>query len=284
METERVREIASQLDQKVLDFLSKESTLRSASGQLSGAWRGGRSERFLSNLRALLGNYETQVQHLQDLALRVSREVNEWEEVAGKFGSGSTGSNPVFPTTPGGSSQSQPVNNDPFKSIIDVITTPEMKLGKDGANVLIGVLRIDNPVIGGILKWAGPAISVVSGLTFFKDLVNEDMQKYSTDAEREAAVIVDLLFAAAIQGIKLATTAAGLEMVVDGLKCALLGFFVGPALVTAALGVVVWGGGWAVSELLKATISNDSIRDSIIQFVAKGLSQQAPALQSAPVA
>jgi len=224
------------------------------------------------------------LQSLEGLAARVSREVDEWEEVGGKFGSGSTGSNPVFPTTPGGSAQPQPIYNDPFKSIIDVIANPEMKLGKDGAKVLVDVLRIDNPVIGGILKWAGPIISVVSGLTFFKDLVNEDMQKYSTDAERAAAVIVDLLFAAAIQGIKMATTAAGLVMVVDGLKCALLGFFVGPALVTAALGVVVWGGGWAVSELLKATISNESIWDSIIQLGAKGLSPQAPALQSAPLA
>jgi uncharacterized protein YukE len=79
METEQVRQIARQLDQKALDLLSKASMLSSISGRLSVAWQGGRSESYVNTLRSLIRKYESQIQQLQDLALRVYREVDEWE-------------------------------------------------------------------------------------------------------------------------------------------------------------------------------------------------------------
>jgi len=79
METEQVRNVARQLDQWAANLLSSGAALRSTSGRLSIAWQGGRSESFLSNFRTLMRNYEMQVQQLQNLALRVSREVDEWQ-------------------------------------------------------------------------------------------------------------------------------------------------------------------------------------------------------------
>lgn len=185
------------------------------------------------------------------------------------------------PSIPGVPIQPQPGNNDPFEPIIDLITGPEVKIGLKIGEVLDKILS-ENPIWAKIFGGAGDVLSILSSSKLYYDLFSEDIQKYSTLAEQEAAFIVDALFTLAIFELKSVTAAAGTVLIVDGLKCALLGFFVGPALVTAALGVVTWGGGWAAAEGIKAVISNDSIRDAIIQSVAKGLSQQTPALQSVP--
>lgn len=80
METERVRQIARQMTQAAADMLSKESSPRSASGTLSIAWQGGEADDFHRKLGVFLKDCDSHVQQLQDLALRLSREVDEWEE------------------------------------------------------------------------------------------------------------------------------------------------------------------------------------------------------------
>lgn len=282
METDEVRYVASLLNQKVDDLLDLENSLKNAGSKASSAWSGGKKPtRFHNDFKTLRNSIKNKIAELDTLAVRLNREVNEWEEADSRFGLAG-GSKLIIPpvTPPSGAVMPSP-GGGVFDQIIDGITSPGTKVGKDVLTILNGVL-INNPALGVILKWAGPIISVISGLAFYNDLLTEDLGKYSTAEEKAAAIIVDLLFTIAIQAIKMATTAAGLVMVVDGLKCALLGFFVGPALITAALGVVVWGGGWAVSELIKAGISNDNIRDSIIQAVAKGLKQPSVTPQAIP--
>ncbi len=80
METERVRQTARQLDQWAATMLLHSHTLRSSAGRLSVAWQGGRrSERFHQEYQALVRKLEQQIQELHTLALRVLREVEEWE-------------------------------------------------------------------------------------------------------------------------------------------------------------------------------------------------------------
>ena len=81
MEIERVRELARQMDQKALELPSKESNLRPASGRLSIAWHSPRADRLQNNFHTLIRYCEAQAQELQNLALHLSREVDEWEAV-----------------------------------------------------------------------------------------------------------------------------------------------------------------------------------------------------------
>lgn len=79
MDTERVREVARQMSQSAADMLSKGDTLRTMSGALSAAWQGGRSEEVLREYNAFLRAFDSRIKELQELALRLMREVDEWE-------------------------------------------------------------------------------------------------------------------------------------------------------------------------------------------------------------
>lgn len=82
METDQVRGAARQMDEWAMRMWNRERDLRATSGMLSLAWRGDRADRFLQQFRAWLGRYQTQVEELQSLALRLLREVEEWELAA----------------------------------------------------------------------------------------------------------------------------------------------------------------------------------------------------------
>jgi uncharacterized protein YukE len=84
MDTEHVRETARLLDQWAADMDSKGTGLRAALGELSGAWRSTKAESFQNNFTNWLRNYESEVEQLLNLALRVSREAEQWETIDGQ--------------------------------------------------------------------------------------------------------------------------------------------------------------------------------------------------------
>jgi uncharacterized protein YukE len=79
METERAREMALQLDRWAESLLASASSLRSAANRLSGAWEGPRAETFNGNFRTWVKGFESQAEQLQNLSLRLGREVDEWQ-------------------------------------------------------------------------------------------------------------------------------------------------------------------------------------------------------------
>jgi len=82
METERVREVAGQLERWALTLLEQEEALRGASIRLETAWQSDGAAGFLGDFRGLLSRYRTQAEELQALALRLRKEVEEWELAA----------------------------------------------------------------------------------------------------------------------------------------------------------------------------------------------------------
>ena len=81
METDRVRDIGQRMNQVGMEMLSKESLLRLASGSLSVAWQGGGADSYHRELVSIVKKMELQIEELQHLSLRVSREVDEWSQV-----------------------------------------------------------------------------------------------------------------------------------------------------------------------------------------------------------
>jgi uncharacterized protein YukE len=79
MEVERVRMTARQLDQWAASLDAYGHTLQTITNRVSMAWQGGHSDDYMRKLRTLVKNYNAQVQMFQTLALRLSREVDEWE-------------------------------------------------------------------------------------------------------------------------------------------------------------------------------------------------------------
>jgi len=79
METDEVRETARLLGVTGGELASFPSQLRGLAGDISSAWQGGGSSRYSSELRRLAEDLQREVEELQQLAGRVSNEVNEWE-------------------------------------------------------------------------------------------------------------------------------------------------------------------------------------------------------------
>lgn len=79
MKTEQIRELASQLNWCASNFSYKASSLFNVRNRLFDAWQGGGSNDFYAELNSWIIKYERKVDELQYLALRVSREVDEWE-------------------------------------------------------------------------------------------------------------------------------------------------------------------------------------------------------------
>ena len=82
METEQVREVAGQMEYQALTLLEQEEALRDASIRLETAWQSDGAAGFLGEFRSLLSRYRTQAEELQALALRLQKEVEEWELAA----------------------------------------------------------------------------------------------------------------------------------------------------------------------------------------------------------
>ncbi len=86
MQTENVRSLAQLMARQADRFMEKSESLGRICGRLSGAWMGGSgSERYLSKLRALAKKFESQSYALQQLSIRVNREVDEWAEKDAHF-------------------------------------------------------------------------------------------------------------------------------------------------------------------------------------------------------
>ena len=79
METDLARQVTNTLNQQVDELLVLENRLNSASSQAASAWYGGsKSSNFHNGLKSLLKSYRNQVSVLDDLSMRLSREVDEW--------------------------------------------------------------------------------------------------------------------------------------------------------------------------------------------------------------
>ncbi len=78
METEKVRAVAKKLDTDGALMLSSLNQTRSSASRLRFAWQGGDADEFNNDLNRLIKNIENQVVALQNLSVRVSREVDEW--------------------------------------------------------------------------------------------------------------------------------------------------------------------------------------------------------------
>lgn len=90
MKTEQVRSVARTLDLQADRILRETERLNRSASRLDGAWHGGRSGSFLSSYRGLIRRMERQGMALETLALRVQREVDQWES-ADRSGFGQAG-------------------------------------------------------------------------------------------------------------------------------------------------------------------------------------------------
>jgi len=70
------------LERWALTLLEQEEALRGASIRLEPAWQSDGAAGFLGDFRGLLSRYRTQAEELQALALRLRKEVEEWELAA----------------------------------------------------------------------------------------------------------------------------------------------------------------------------------------------------------
>lgn len=78
METEKVRAVAKKLDIDASAMLSSLGQARSSASRLRFAWQGGDADDFNNEMHRLIKSIESQVVALQNLSVRVSREVDEW--------------------------------------------------------------------------------------------------------------------------------------------------------------------------------------------------------------
>nr|MBC7245775.1 hypothetical protein [Chloroflexota bacterium] len=81
METEIVKEGAECLLHFATDLSAIVDRLSYHGRILRGAWQGGRSENFVAQFNGLIRQMNAHIQELDQLGLRVIREVNEWEQV-----------------------------------------------------------------------------------------------------------------------------------------------------------------------------------------------------------
>ncbi len=92
MDTEQVRQVANQLDQRVYDLLDMENDLQQAGAWVADAYYGGaKPESYHLDFKALLAEFKEQVQGLTDNASLLRRQVNLWEDVDSRFGRSMSG-------------------------------------------------------------------------------------------------------------------------------------------------------------------------------------------------
>lgn len=80
MDTEAIRDLARQMDLTAIEMRHQAASLEDACGRLAWIWQGGDASNFRHDFRGLLRRFQTQVDKLDELALRLSREVDEWEQ------------------------------------------------------------------------------------------------------------------------------------------------------------------------------------------------------------
>lgn len=271
METEDVRSVAHTIDLAVGDLYFKPGQLTGAANSLTGNWEGGRATYFTGELKRLAKQLEGAVIGLQKLVKDVRYEVDEWEGVATSFGPAIGVPNGVV-IAPGVGPE-QPKDSGVDYGVVQRI----VDFGDIGKEILVKGSRTylppydGNPLIN-LPSWVGGALGAaltIVDVGLIGVRIYDDMQRYSNAQERRAAVVVDLLFEGLIKALTTVASGAGAEMVRDGLAAALTGVFVGPALLTAALGGTLWLGSQVGAGLLKDWFYSPSVHDAIVKAVAQ---------------
>ncbi|MDI6770679.1 MAG: WXG100 family type VII secretion target [Anaerolineales bacterium] len=282
METEQVRQAAQRLGNIAAQMLTAASALRSTRGRLSVAWQGGRAEGYQQSLRDLIRRYENQLQGLEDLALRVSREVDEWEAADRDrpFGRwhdektlferlnadiGFVRNTATFAATAyllsrikaGTTYVGQMKYYGPqwVKKIAGVSPT----LTHSGATGLAKNIAKDAHL--GPLQWG------LAGLEY-SDKAVEDWARYEKGSEKTAALAVDASFVA----VKTVGTLAFQKLIMGTLGVAALGALAtagAPVVLVAAAGFGIWWGSGALFNLgadsLYKLSDNAGVKDAIVQ-------------------
>ena len=95
METESVHATAQQMIRSAAQLAAQLQDLQSTTQRLDMAWQSRNSEKFNAEMQGLVNRLKAQQNILTELAMRVEREANEWEEVdqRGGAGAGQAGGN-----------------------------------------------------------------------------------------------------------------------------------------------------------------------------------------------
>jgi len=261
MKTEHVEEIAQQMDWVILQMSVKPGKFRSLASQISNAWKGGGASRYVTELGQLAAQMEKHNADFQTLAKQVRSEVNEWVQADGSHDF--KVATPNYVVAAGVGPQKPKDSGVDYHPIAHIVNQGMDGIGllKEGAD--IGLDLAKSPIAKNPLFMAlGPVLDIIGGATLFWDHYTEDLIKYQNENEREAATIVDMLFALYITKLKL-----GVDIAL--IVASVMGVF------TAGVSTLVGIGAWVVTEGLswgaESFLYQDSIHDTIVKFVAKNL-------------
>jgi len=292
METEQVRQAANRLGNTAAQMLTTASTLRSTAGRLSIAWQGGRAEGYQQSLSNLIRGYENQLQSLEGLAARVSREVDEWEEAATHFGPGDNWLKTVSKVVTDISNIAGGISGG-----IDLGAKTAIILGMAGGTayggevILYGSQNLKEMaglsshlthikatnIPEHLLKQSkkiGPLEIGLAGLDF-ADRGIQDWAKYDKGSERATAIALDGLFVfAKTIGSHYAGYAAAVGVT------ALLTTVGAPVVLVGAAGMVAW---WAGSQIFNSLANGafDSVKDTLVHAGSSAIDAAASGIGSA---
>jgi len=270
MKTEHVEEVIQKMDWVVLQMSVKPSKLHSLAGSLTTAWEGGGASRYANEIRQLATRLQHVNSDLQRLGIRTRSEIAEWEQMDATHDFAVA--KPTYLVAPGEGPiqpKSTKVNYSPIiSSIVDV--------GNDAKDFLDAAHRTFLPPYNGLPtlsniqlpSWLGPALLLVD-IGVITANIYQDVTQYTNPDEQRAAFVIDLAFEVLIKLLSAAATAASIEMLRDGIGAALTGVFVVPALITAALGGVLWISSTVGASLLKTWFYSPNVHNAIVKSVAK---------------
>jgi WXG100 family type VII secretion target len=81
METEKVHALAKKLGTDGTQILANITSMQSSAASLRSTWQGGGADDFNADFGRLIKKIEGQIEDLQTLSMRLTREVDEWENV-----------------------------------------------------------------------------------------------------------------------------------------------------------------------------------------------------------
>ena len=287
MDTEQVRQIANRMRDTSSQILTVTSSMRSTAGRLSAGWQGGNADRYLQSFSNMRRGCENQVQSLEDLAARISREADEWESVDNQ-----SGFKNAFPPTgvigPGsGISTSNDTNDDGFLSTIENMLD-SAGLGADAGTIAAMILLIKQFLSEGMsaaeiakaleanpgLQAAGQlgdVLTYASGLISFISMVSDDLNHYQKPQEIAAAVIVDALFVGLVTGLSAGGDDLAIGAIGSGILESMTGAGIVAGLPSIAIGIALYAGIGIDDWLINAWFPTSSVHDSLIQMVANAL-------------
>ena len=257
METEDVRDTARRVDLTAGDLYFMPPKLRNAANSLTSSWQGGRAGQYAAELRRAAQILQRDVITLQRLSTSLRREVDEWEQADATHDF--TVALPSYSITSGeGPIQPQDTNSG-WGSVRDTIRNASyvVKAADTGIKLINGVTTSLPvfPVVGSVLAVAG-------GIALFEDLYTKDLQRYSSQDERNAARMVDAAFSLLIIALKI-----GGDVLIKSIVAALVASGVG-----AIAGIFLGLGMWLAKDILItksiAWFSDQSVHDAIVHTVA----------------